>query len=107
MISTCGGECPVQRALEVLDGKWTVLVLRELLGGTKRFGELRRAIGAVNPKTLSDRLRHLEEHQILRREVFAEVPPRVEYTLTAKGRALAPVVQALGTWGQSWTRAER
>lgn len=105
-VSMCGGECPVQRALELLDGKWTLLVLRELLGGTKRFGELRRNIGGVNPKTLSDRLRTLEAHDIVRREVFAEVPPRVEYTLTVKGREVAPVIDALGGWGRAWTRAE-
>jgi DNA-binding HxlR family transcriptional regulator len=104
MISTCGGECPVQRSLEILDGKWTLLVLRELLGGTKRFGELRRAVGDVNPKTLADRLRLLEQHQVLRRRVFAEVPPRVEYALTEKGAALAPVIQALADWGLAWTR---
>jgi DNA-binding HxlR family transcriptional regulator len=103
-ISTCGGECPVQRSLEILDGKWTLLVLRELLAGTKRFGQLRRAIGDVNPKTLADRLRTLEEHHVLRRHVYAEVPPRVEYTLTDKGRALAPVIEALGRWGKTWTR---
>jgi DNA-binding HxlR family transcriptional regulator len=105
-VSTCAGECPVQRALEILDGKWTLLILRELLDGTRRFGELRRATGGVNPKTLSDRLRTLEEHDVLQRQVFAEVPPRVEYTLTVKGRELAPVIAALGDWGRNWTRAE-
>ncbi len=105
-ISTCDGACPVQRSLEILDGKWTLLVLRELLTGTKRFGELRRAVGEVNPKTLTDRLRVLEGHDILQRQVFEEVPPRVEYTLTEKGRALAPVIQSLAVWGSKWTRAE-
>jgi DNA-binding HxlR family transcriptional regulator len=97
----------VQRSLEILDGKWTLLILRELIGGTKRFGEVRRAIDDLSPKTLTDRLRALEQHDILRREVFAEVPPRVEYTLTEKGRALAPVMQALAAWGAKWTRAEK
>ncbi len=106
-ISTCGGACPVQRSLEVIEGKWTLLILRELLGGTKRFGELRRAIDDVNPKTLTDRLRMLEEHDILRRELFAQIPPRVDYSLTEKGRALAPVLQALAAWGSRWTRAEK
>jgi len=97
----------VQRSLEVIEGKWTLLILRELLGGTKRFGELRRAIDDVNPKTLTDRLRTLEQHAILQRELFPEIPPRVEYTLTEKGRALAPVLQALAMWGTQWTRAEK
>jgi DNA-binding HxlR family transcriptional regulator len=104
-ISTCAGECPVQRSLEILDGKWTLLVLRTLLGGgTLRFGEIRRAIDGLNPKTLSERLQLLEKHGMLRRHVYAEVPPRVEYTLTEKGLALGPVLQALAAWGQRWTR---
>ena len=103
-ISVCEGECPIQRSMEILEGKWTLLILRDLLGGTRRFGELRRSLGNVNPKTLSDRLHLLEEHSVLTRKVYAEVPPRVEYTLTEKGRALQNVVSALAKWGSQWTR---
>lgn len=91
--------CPVERALSVLDGKWTVLVIRDLMGGTKRFSELRRSLTGVSPKTLTDRLRALEAQGLVERRMFAEIPPRVEYTLTADGRTLEPVVAALAAWG--------
>lgn len=87
--------------MEILDGKWTVLVIRDLLGGTRRFSELRRSLGAISPKTLTDRLRTLEEHGLITRTVFAEVPPRVEYCLTDAGRTLAPVLGAMADWGRS------
>jgi len=102
--SDCQDEtCPVSRALEVLDGKWTILVIRDLLGGTKRFGELRQSLGPISPKTLTDRLRGLEESGLVERRIYAEVPPRVEYTLTSAGRTLEPILQALSDWGQSWS----
>jgi DNA-binding HxlR family transcriptional regulator len=93
--------CPVSRALGVLDGKWTILVVRDLLGGTKRFGELRTSLGAVSPKTLTDRLRGLEEHGLVVRRSYAEIPPRVEYSLTDAGRTLRPVLDALSDWGRT------
>jgi DNA-binding HxlR family transcriptional regulator len=93
----------VQRALDVIDGRWTLLILRDLMNGTRRFGELRRSLADLNPKTLSERLRHLEKHGILSRRVFGEIPPRVEYTLTEKGRSLQQVISALGAWGKDWT----
>ena len=96
-------ECTVERALAVIDGKWTTLILRDLLSGTRRFGELRSSLGGISPKTLTDRLRALEEQGVLSRQVFPEIPPRVEYTLTAKGRALGGVVHALAEWGAAWT----
>jgi DNA-binding HxlR family transcriptional regulator len=95
-------ECTVERALEVIDGKWTTLILRDLLGGTRRFGELRSSLSGISPKTLTDRLRDLEKRQVLTRTVYPEIPPRVEYSLTAKGRALSGVVDALAQWGQEW-----
>lgn len=95
------GSCPVTRAVAVLDGRWTVLVVRDLLGGTRRFSELKRSLAGVSPKTLTDRLRHLEEAGLVRREVFAEVPVRVEYSLTPAGLALEPVLASLATWGRS------
>ena len=91
--------CPVERALEVLDGKWTTLIVRELLSGPRRFGELRTALGIASPKTLTERLRILEHHGILTRTVYAEVPPRVEYELTAKGESFRTVLEALYDWG--------
>jgi len=95
------GSCPVTRAVGVLDGRWTVLVIRDLLGGTRRFSELRRSLATVSPKTLTDRLRHLEHAGLVRREVYAEVPPRVEYSLTPAGHALEPVLQAIADWGRT------
>ena len=95
------GSCPVTRTVGILDGKWTVLVIRDLLGGTRRFSELRRSLVGVSPKTLTDRLRHLEQAGLVERTVFAEVPPRVEYRLTEAGRTLEPVLSAMADWGRA------
>ena len=94
------GTCPVTRAVDVLDGKWTILVVRDLLGGTKRFSDLRRSLAGVSPKTLTDRLRALERHGLVNRRIYAEVPPRVEYSLTEAGKTLEPVLVALSDWGR-------
>lgn len=94
------GSCPVTRALVALDGKWTILVVRDLFGGTKRFSELRRSLTGISPKTLTDRLRALEEHGLVDRRIYAEVPPRVEYSLTDAGRTLEPVLVSLAQWGR-------
>jgi DNA-binding HxlR family transcriptional regulator len=91
--------CPVARSVAVLDGKWTMLVLRDLLTGTKRFSELRESLTGISPKTLTDRLRSLEEQGMVQRLVYPEIPPRVEYTLTERGRAVEPVINALAAWG--------
>jgi DNA-binding HxlR family transcriptional regulator len=96
-------ECAVERALDVIDGKWTTLILRDLLRGTRRFGELRVSLSGISPKTLTDRLRDLEASGVLERTIYPEIPPRVEYALTDKGRALGPVVAALAEWGHDWT----
>ena len=90
--------CPVARAMEVLDGKWTVLVIRDLLSGVRRFSELRASLPGISPKTLTDRLRMLEEHGLVQRSIYAEVPPRVEYQLTERGQSLRPVLAALAVW---------
>jgi DNA-binding HxlR family transcriptional regulator len=97
--------CPVARAVGILDGKWTMLVIRDLLGGTRRFSELRASLAGISPKTLTDRLRSLEEHGLVQRVAYAEIPPRVEYTLTAEGRRLEPVIGALAAWGATLDRA--
>jgi len=91
--------CGVAKAVRVLDGKWTVRVIRGLLGGTRRFSELRSSLEGISPKTLTDRLRALERHGLVHRELYAEVPPRAEYSLTARGRDLAPALVALAAWG--------
>jgi len=93
--------CPVERALLVLDGKWSTLIIRDLLGGPKRFGELRQSLGIGSPKTLTERLRILEHHGVLTRTVYAEVPPRVVYELTDRGRAFRSVLEAMAEWGEA------
>ena len=95
------GSCPVARAVAVLDGKWTLLVIRDLLGGSKRFGELRDSLAGISPKTLTDRLRDLESAGVLSRTMYPQIPPRVEYQLTDLGRSLAPVMNALADFGRS------
>lgn len=92
-------ECPVDRALQVMEGRWATLIVRELLAGTKRFGQLRAALPGVSPKTLTDRLRHLEAGGIITRRAYAEVPPRVEYQLTERGHRLEPILLAMWAWG--------
>jgi DNA-binding HxlR family transcriptional regulator len=90
--------CPIARTMEVLDGKWTVLIIRDLMAGTRRFSQLRSSLSGISPKTLTDRLRTLEEHGLVRRTIYAEVPPRVEYELTPRGRSLQPILAALSAW---------
>jgi DNA-binding HxlR family transcriptional regulator len=99
--------CGIERALDVLEGKWTTLVLRELLGGPKRFGELRTALENPSPKTLTDRLRQLEHQGILTRTVYAEVPPRVVYELTDRGQSLRSVLIAMLEWGDTDASSSR
>jgi len=91
--------CPVERALRVLDGKWTVLIIRDLLSGPKRFTELRTSLRIGSPKTLTERLRILEHQGILTRTVYAEVPPRVVYELTDRGYSFRTVLEAMAAWG--------
>ncbi|MEP7289975.1 MAG: helix-turn-helix domain-containing protein [Chloroflexota bacterium] len=94
--------CPIERTVNILDGKWTLLILRELFTGTKRFGELRSELHGVSPKTLAERLRILEQQGIVNRTIYAEVPPRVEYSLTELGQTLNPIIEALRDWGINW-----
>lgn len=95
-------DCPIERSVRVLDGKWTLLILRELFDGVRRFGQLREALTGISPKTLTDRLRAMESQGVVERKVFAEVPLRVEYSLTPLGRTLAPVIDSLQEWGTRW-----
>lgn len=96
--------CPVEQALKTIGAKWTMLILRDLLQGPRRFGELRRSLGEVSPKTLAQRLRELEFEGILERTVYPEVPVRVVYRLTRKGESLQDVIGAIRHWGESWPR---
>lgn len=96
-------ECSVERTMVVLGPKWATLILRDLLRGPCRFGALLQRLEGISPKTLTDRLRDLEAHGIVTRTIYPEIPPRVEYALTGKGRALAPVIDAMATWGSDWS----
>lgn len=92
--------CPIEKAVSILEGKWTLLILRELFTGMKRFGELRSELDGISPKTLTERLRILEAQGIVQRTIYPEVPPRVEYALTEYGATLRPVIDALRAWGE-------
>lgn len=94
--------CPVCRTAEIVCGKWTLLVIRDLAEGRSRFCELERSLAGISPRTLSLRLRSLEEEGIVERQTFPEVPPRVEYVLTPKGRALVPLIEDMRTYGREW-----
>lgn len=95
----CDQDCPVRKAMDILAGKWTLLIVRDLLGGKRRFGELNSSIGGVSPKVLAQRLKLLETEGLITKVVYPEVPPRVEYELTEKGRRLRQVIDALAAWG--------
>ena len=99
--------CPVETTLALIGDKWKVLILRDLMPGTKRFGELKKSIGNVSQKVLTAQLRAMEESGLLTRTVYAEVPPRVEYTLTELGKSLKPILDALWNWGEEYKAALR
>lgn len=94
--------CPVETTLLLIGDKWKVLILRDLMPGTKRFGELKKSIGSVSQKVLTAQLRDMEESGLLIRTVYAEVPPRVEYSLTDLGRSLEPILDAMRNWGEAY-----
>lgn len=97
--------CPVCATAEIVCGKWTLLIIRDLAEGRSRFCELERSLAGISPRTLSLRLRALEEEGIVERRTYPEVPPRVEYVLTDKGRALVPIVEDMRAWGRRWLGA--
>jgi DNA-binding HxlR family transcriptional regulator len=99
--------CPVLATARIVSGKWTLLVLRDLALGPCRFGELERSLTGISPRTLSLRLRSLEEEGVLERRVYAEAPPRVEYRLTGKGEALVPIIEAMRVYGDEWLAEQR
>lgn len=94
--------CPVETTLSLIGDKWKVLILRDLLPGTKRFGELKKSIGRVSQKVLTAQLRDMEESGLIHRRVYAEVPPRVEYSLTPLGQSLKPILDAMQNWGEDY-----
>ena len=94
--------CPVETTLTMIGDKWKVLILRDLMPGTKRFRELKKSIGSVSQKVLTAQLRDMEQNGLVHREVFAEVPPRVEYSLTELGRSLKPILDAMWNWGEEF-----
>lgn len=94
--------CPVETTLTLIGDKWKVLILRDLLPGTKRFGELKKSIGSVSQKVLTAQLRDMEQKGLVSRKVYAEVPPRVEYSLTETGYSLKPILDAMAAWGYDY-----
>jgi DNA-binding HxlR family transcriptional regulator len=92
----------IAAAMEIIGNKWTALILRDLVTGPKRFTELEKSVGTINPRTLSQRLEDLAQHGIITKQAFAEVPPRCEYTLTKKGQDLIPVLQQMAAWGDMY-----
>jgi DNA-binding HxlR family transcriptional regulator len=94
--------CPVGCCAEIISGKWTLLVIRDLADSSRRFCELERSLDGISPRTLSLRLRALEEHGIVERRTYPEVPPRVEYALTPKGKALVPLIEDMRRYGERW-----
>ena len=94
--------CPGVTPLPLIGAKWRVLVLRDLMPGTKHFGELRKSVGDVSQKVLAAQLRDMEKSGLVHREVYAEVPPRVEYSLTPLGRSLKPILDSMWAWGEGY-----
>jgi DNA-binding HxlR family transcriptional regulator len=106
MSAISNSRCPVCRTAEVISGKWTLLVIRDLADGSRRFCELERSLAGISPRTLSLRLRALEEEGIVLRQTYPEVPPRVEYALTEKGQALVPLIEDMRSYGRRWLPSE-
>lgn len=96
--------CPVETTLMLISDRWKVLIIRDLLDGTKRFGELKKSVGSISQKVLTANLRSMEESGLLTRKVYPEVPPRVEYTLTETGYSLKPVLDAMMAWGTAYKK---
>ena len=106
MSAESNSTCPVCKTAEVVCGKWTLLLIRDLAEGSARFCELERSLEGISPRTLSLRLRALEEEGIVERHTYPEVPPRVEYALTEKGVALLPIIDSMRSYGTTWLAAD-
>lgn len=98
---------PVETTLMLISDRWKVLIIRDLMDGTKRFGELKKSIGSISQKVLTSNLRSMEESGLLTRKVYAEVPPRVEYTLTETGYSLKPILDSMVEWGKAYQKANQ
>ena len=96
----CGSECPVHKTAGILDGKWTTLIIRDLLPGKKRYSELLKSLEGISPKMLAARLTFLEAHGIVNKKIYPVVPPKTEYQLTALGRSLSDVIAAMAVFGE-------
>jgi DNA-binding HxlR family transcriptional regulator len=107
MSAESNSTCPVCKTAEVVCGKWTLLLIRDLAAGSRRFCELERSLEGISPRTLSLRLRALEDEGVIERHTYPEVPPRVEYALTEKGEALVPLIDDMRTYGTRWLLGER
>jgi DNA-binding HxlR family transcriptional regulator len=94
--------CPIEATLSLMGDRWKILIVRDLLTGTKRFGELKRSLGSITQKVLTQHLRAMEESGLVSRKIYAEVPPRVEYSLTETGKSLKPIHDALEQWGREY-----
>ena len=99
--------CPVETTLMLIGDKWKVLILRDLMPGTRRFGEIKKSIGSVSQKVLTAQLRDMEAKGLVSRKVYAEVPPRVEYSLTDLGKSLKPILDAMWVWGEGYQAQKR
>lgn len=100
----CNDACPVARTARLIDGRWTTLIIRDLLGGTRRYSELLRSLSGISPKVLAARLRFLEDEGLIFKTIYPEVPPRTEYRLSPQGQRLLVVIQAMAEFGQGLTR---
>ncbi len=98
--------CPVARTAQIISNKWTPLIVRDLARGERRFSQLQRSLVGISPKTLTERLKYLEAVAVIERRCYAEVPPRVVYSLTEKGRALLPVIESMRAYGVAWLKRD-
>ena len=97
--NVCSAECPVRKTARIIEGKWTTLIIRELLAGSRRYSELQRSLGGISPKVLAARLRFLAEQGLIKRTVYDTIPPTTEYTLTEKGSKFEQVIRAMASFG--------
>lgn len=98
--------CPIEKTMQIIGGKWTFLILRNMFNGDTRFNEIQHDLSGISPRMLSQRLQHLMSNGIVERHVVPSTPPRVEYLLTTKGKELLPVFQAMTRWGNTWAIME-
>lgn len=97
-------DCPVETTLLLMGDRWKVLIMRDLLSGTKRFGELRKSLTGISQKVLIEHLRIMEEYGLVNRKIYAEIPPKVEYSLTDLGKTLKPILDAMSNWGEEYKK---